>query len=120
MCDIGAHLLPSPRQRHHLDLATRLARIEEVYVQIRRQAPICLGAARAILFDAQARTPQRERALLALVDHPDARATELLEHPLLSFDIPRLDLAHRVALKRRHRRVRQALTRLCYPTRGAA
>ena len=83
-----------------------MERIQAVYEEVRQQPAPSIEQARGVLFDAGARTSERERMLLALIDHRDRRADALLEHRALSFDVARLDFVHQIARRRHRRRVR--------------
>ncbi len=81
-----------------------LERINALYIRVKESPLPGYSTIREVLFDANARTSTKERMLLALIDHPDPRATSLLQHQALFFDHPRLRFVHRLAIRRRLRR----------------
>lgn len=82
-----------------------IERVNGLYEEVRQMPAPAVEEARKVLFDADGRSGARERMLLALVDHPDPRATQLLEHRALSFDVARLSFVHALALRRNRRRI---------------
>lgn len=79
----------------------RLQRIEILYTEVKETPLPPLQELRFVLFDAGASTAEKERALLALIDHPDPEALLLLEHRALSFHHARLSFTHEIARRRR-------------------
>lgn len=82
-----------------------LERINALYEKV-KEAPLpCIDEAKRTLFDAGESTARRERILLALINHPDQGATDLLEHPALILHHPRLAFTRHLARRRRQRRL---------------